>query len=511
MSELKKKYGKMVKRLGSGTYGTVKLFKKNNKNYAIKKINADEYNQLNPDFLFEINCFKRSNHNNIIKLYEFFCDIRNKETSYYLVMECGNGNLSDLISKGNYDKLNIGFQVGLGLQNLINQSILTGDIKCENVIYFNDNKVCITDFGLSQINSEVRNSPHWKSNPCYTLTYRAPEIFIGGSISEKAESWAFGIILYTIEFGEEPFLLSLKKEDKESEKKYLKYIVSFYPDEDWYKLNSYPRWEKINKKKNRLIKSSSNPLLDDLISKLLAMNPEERISIFEALKHPYFNSLNNIDIENLTIYDKIKKYETDIEFTNLKDYVLFKGLEYFLNFMKNESISPRIIVTAFYIMARIENLSISSQVLFVISVYFATLMIGDISQSYFLIKNHVNREKYTDIKLQKYSYNVLKELDGNIIVTTPCDYVDYYCKKYPKIVSDTALFYVLSYIVNYSYNNINSKKLPCEEIALYCIYLSCTECNIDYVDDKKFIDKEICEYQIKNIKNYLYFDYSIEI
>jgi len=52
-------------------------------------------------------------------------------------------------------------------------------------------------------------------------------------------------------------------------------------------------------KKNNAIKSfweqrfpDANPLAIDLLKKLLAFNPAERINVYDAIKHEYFKDIN---------------------------------------------------------------------------------------------------------------------------------------------------------------------------------------------------------------------------
>ena len=57
--------------------------------------------------------------------------------------------------------------------------------------------------------------------------------------------------------------------------------------------------------KNKLFKSTVNPLAIDLIDKLLLYAPEKRLKACEALAHPYFDDLRKetfrIDNKKLTL------------------------------------------------------------------------------------------------------------------------------------------------------------------------------------------------------------------
>ena len=86
-----------------------------------------------------------------------------------------------------------------------------------------------------------------------TTGYMAPEITIGDKYNEKCDLWSLGILIYVLYFNEVPFKLkALQSSDMEK------------------------------------LKKSSNDCLDDLIRKLLVIDPKERFGWAEYFEHPFF-------------------------------------------------------------------------------------------------------------------------------------------------------------------------------------------------------------------------------
>ena len=115
----------------------------------------------------------------------------------------------------------------------------------------------IADFGLSKI--------VWESStmtPCGTVGYTAPEIVKDERYSKSVDMWALGCVLYTLLCGFPPFY------DESIEvltEKVAKGQFTFLS----------PWWDDISKSAK------------DLISHLLAVDPDERYTIKEFLAHPW--------------------------------------------------------------------------------------------------------------------------------------------------------------------------------------------------------------------------------
>jgi serine/threonine protein kinase len=137
--------------------------------------------------------------------------------------------------------------------------------------------------------------------PCLqvvTLWYRAPEILLGGKqYSTPVDVWSIGCI-----FAEMVTRQPLFPGDSEIDQLFRIFRmlgtpnqetwpgVSDYPD---YK-STFPQWKPESLAKH--IKDLE-PLGLDLLQKMLVYEPSKRISAREALKHPFFNDLRQMQMK----------------------------------------------------------------------------------------------------------------------------------------------------------------------------------------------------------------------
>ena len=113
-----------------------------------------------------------------------------------------------------------------------------------------DSPIKLVDFGLSKT-----FGPKETSNEAYgTLCYVAPEILLQQPYNKSVDLWSLGIIAHLMLSGTLPFD---HKDDKEIAKKTIYDEVTF----------AHPSWASITDEAK------------DLISRLLAKDPEDRITL----------------------------------------------------------------------------------------------------------------------------------------------------------------------------------------------------------------------------------------
>jgi len=149
---------------------------------------------------------------------------------------------------------------------LHSQGIIHGDIKLENMLLkSNDGQerriptVKLCDFGLSRI-IDKNTGKAFMEFPVGTAHYMAPEIKAKAYVDEKIDMWALGVVLYKMAVAYKPTQITGYK-----------YVNGPIP------------FRKIDWRKR-------TPELQDLIVRMLAMDPTERISAEEALRHPWFRN-----------------------------------------------------------------------------------------------------------------------------------------------------------------------------------------------------------------------------
>ncbi|CAG9324780.1 unnamed protein product [Blepharisma stoltei] len=246
-----------LKILGKGSYGEVKLVThiKTGNYFALKQIKTEilkKHSSVSV-LLREINIHKSLRHPNIIQLYQHF---ESKDSVYILLEHAAQGNLFRLIRRyrGLSEKKAWHYysQTCIGLKYLHDNQIIHRDLKPENILLDKDNNVKICDFGWCVQSNEMRTTF------CGTLDYMAPEMVLGKGHSFQLDLWAMGVLLYELIHGYAPFR-AVADSDK------CKQILA----------------------SEVIYASHASPEAKDLISKLIRVNPEERLSLDRVLSHPW--------------------------------------------------------------------------------------------------------------------------------------------------------------------------------------------------------------------------------
>ena len=254
----------IIKELGCGSFGRVFLaqHKKTKVQYAIKAI--DKKNKTNieekPYFRRELEVMYKIHHPNVVKLFGHFED---NNYCYFIMEYISKGNVYNLITLDKKKHLATKVVASIikdvisatyFLHNM-NPPIIHRDIKPENVL-LNDGIVAkLTDFGWSNYIEEEKE----RKTVCGTPIYLAPEIIKEKGHDEKVDIWCIGVLLFELMTGTVPF----QGKDIETLKSNILHLRISWPKE-------------INKDAK------------DLITKILKLDPSERITLEDMLEHPFF-------------------------------------------------------------------------------------------------------------------------------------------------------------------------------------------------------------------------------
>ena len=323
------------KELGRGSFGSVFLamHKKTKVNYAIKSI--DKRNKNNEDgkpyFRREIEIMYKLNHPNIVRLFGNFED----ENYCYFIMEyMPQGNLFNLIktNKNNGIDKKVVAKIMRDLINAIhylhsmNPPIIHRDIKPENILLTNDNQIKLTDFGWANyINFENEQ----RSTFCGTPLYLAPEMIEKNGHGKEVDIWCLGVLLFELLAGVPPFSGKTKVD-------LIKNILKIHI-----------LWPKFPKKE---IDNDAK----DLIYKILKIDPKQRITLEEMIKHPFF--IKNCPDQPLYLENTPKYFHKpyiiskDTPFDD-NNFVIAKKINISkskknINDIKYNHISPRLYITS---------------------------------------------------------------------------------------------------------------------------------------------------------------------
>ena len=286
-----------IKTLGTGTYGQVFLVQNRftKEFFAMKEIPKTSEDLLSDtEIIDEIEILKNLDHPDIVRIIEFY----NTDSSYYIINEyCKYGELFLQINKSfSETQIAVMFrQILSGLAYLHSNNIIHRDLKLENILINDIEKsfetkedlffLKIIDFGTAKI-FDKNKYPRAIVGSIY---YIAPEVLFK-KYGKECDMWSAGVILYMFIVGCPPF-------DGKTNREIM----------DKIKRGKFP---KTDKRWNR----ASNEV-KDLINKLLVLEPNKRLTAFEALKHPWFHATNS----NI-LYNNITKDEVLNCISNLLNY-----------------------------------------------------------------------------------------------------------------------------------------------------------------------------------------------
>ncbi|KAI8380765.1 kinase-like domain-containing protein [Blakeslea trispora] len=221
--------------------------------------------RLRNKILAEINIHRSLKHDNIVKFYQ--C-IEDKNNIYLLLELCQNKTLSQMVRNrgGLLTELEVRYYMGqifTVLRYLSDNRILHRDLKMSNVLLDANMDCKIGDFGLAAL---MLNEEDRKKTVCGTPHYIAPEILFSQGHDHRADIWSAGILMFNLLCGKRPFhhpeTKKLYQQVRDNEIK-----AQFdFPSKE-YDISDYAK---------------------NLITKLLVNNPDRRLSVIEALKHPFF-------------------------------------------------------------------------------------------------------------------------------------------------------------------------------------------------------------------------------
>ena len=143
------------------------------------------------------------NHPNVATIHA----IEEEDGESFIVMEYIEGQeLKQHIAAGPLsaeEGLSIAIQIADGLQAAHRKGIVHRDIKSANIMLTRSHQVKIMDFGLARVAGTAHVT--MDGSTLGTAAYMAPEQVRGEKTDERADIWAFGVVLYEMLTGRLPF------------------------------------------------------------------------------------------------------------------------------------------------------------------------------------------------------------------------------------------------------------------------------------------------------------------
>ena len=275
--------------LGEGTYGKVfKALELNSGRFvAIKRTKAEDLKECIPAVNLREICFLKSlRHPNIVTLQSVIYTDRSLDLIFELLC-CDLRKYIESIAVPVPEAMIKKFliQTLTALHFCHSNRVIHRDLKPQNLLIDQNFNIKIADFGLAR-SFQIPIRPY---TPCVqTLWYRAPEVLLGAkNYTTAIDIWSVGCILLEMFSTYPPFTGTTERD----------VIYSIFqklgtPNEDvWpgvtafdYFCHDFPEWTKVN-----MLDIYAGMSCDgfDLVMKMITMNPEKRISAYEALNHVF--------------------------------------------------------------------------------------------------------------------------------------------------------------------------------------------------------------------------------
>ena len=165
------------------------------------------------------------------------------------------------------------------------------DLKPGNLLVNADCELKICDFGLARGYSDVpEQNAGFMTEYVATRWYRAPEIMLSfQSYSKAIDMWSVGCVLAEL-LGGRPFFKGRDYVDQLSQ---ILHVLGTPDEPTLQRIGSQRAQDYVRglPKKEAIpfvgIFPAANPLALDLLEKLLAFDPSDRIDVYQALAHPY--------------------------------------------------------------------------------------------------------------------------------------------------------------------------------------------------------------------------------
>ncbi|KAK3284419.1 Mitogen-activated protein kinase 4b [Cymbomonas tetramitiformis] len=293
-----------IKPIGKGAYGIVCSARNDetDEKVAIKKIgNAFENIIDSRRVLREIKLLRHLNHENIIAIKDI---MRPQDKlgyqDVYIVYELMDTDLHQIIRSSqplsdDHCQYFI-YQLLRGLKYIHSAGVLHRDLKPSNLLLNANCDLKICDFGLARTSTEKE----FMTEYVVTRWYRAPELLLSCSEYTAAiDVWSVGCIFAEL-LGRKPLFPG---KDYVHQLNLITKVVGSPSENDLQFINSekarryirsLPHHDRVAL--NKFYPASAQEAVD-LIDKMLVFDPLKRITVEQALEHPYLASLHDVSDE----------------------------------------------------------------------------------------------------------------------------------------------------------------------------------------------------------------------
>lgn len=319
--------------ISEGAYGLVvsAFDTQTSRRVAIKKISPFDHQTYCQRTLREIRILTRFNHENIIDIRDIIsAPSVDLMRDVYIVQCLMETDLHHVIRAQQLSEEHICYflyQILRGLKYIHSANVLHRDLKPSNLLINGNCDLKICDFGLARVADPNLDDAGLLTEYVATRWYRAPEIMLNSrGYSKSIDIWSVGCILAEMISGR-PIFPGRHYLDQLS--LILRVVGSpRIEDLDWIRnqrardyLLSLPASPRIPWSQ-RYPTGSAKAL--DLLDAMLTMNPRQRITVEQALAHPYFDLYYDPADEPVADkpFDSTMEVDETLSLDNLKQLVL---------------------------------------------------------------------------------------------------------------------------------------------------------------------------------------------
>jgi serine/threonine protein kinase len=223
---------------------------------GLKILNKSELQKHNIEHQLrrEIEIQSHLRHPNIIRMYGYFFD----QNRIYLILEyAARGELLKILEEAQrFDERTSAIyicQMTDAIGYCHSKHVIHRDIKPENILVGLDGELKVSDFGWS-----VHAPSSRRTTICGTPDYLPPEMIEGKPHDARADVWSLGVLLYEFLVGTTAF----------------------------YEASTPQLYQRI-RQVDLQFPSTLNPLAQNLISKFLQHDPEQRIHLSDVRRDPW--------------------------------------------------------------------------------------------------------------------------------------------------------------------------------------------------------------------------------
>nr|QGT52224.1 mitogen-activated protein kinase 18 [Pyrus x bretschneideri] len=296
--EVTAKYKPPIMPIGKGAYGIVcsALNSETNEHVAVKKIANAFDNRIDAKrTLREIKLLRHMDHENVVAIRDIIPPPqRNFFNDVYIAYELMDTDLHQII-RSNQALSEEHCQILRGLKYIHSANVLHRDLKPSNLLLNANCDLKICDFGLARVTSET----DFMTEYVVTRWYRAPELLLNSSDYTAAiDVWSVGCVFMEL-MDRKPLFPG---RDHVHQLRLLMELIGTPSEAELQFLNEnakrYIRQLPLYRRQSFTEKFPHvHPSAIDLVEKMLTFDPTRRITVEDALAHPYLTSLHDISDE----------------------------------------------------------------------------------------------------------------------------------------------------------------------------------------------------------------------